>query len=110
MTDTSIGAKVSDKLMSNYFTSLINSFFKILPIRESGEESLPVYIRSLQVQILGCERLIVELNDDPHFITLVSILEYLKDNPDCDVKEVKRQVFRAIDICNKLSNKYSKAV
>jgi len=49
MTDTSIGAKVSDKLMSNYFTSLINSFFKILPIRESGEESLPVYIRSLQV-------------------------------------------------------------
>lgn len=101
---------ISEELLHNYFHSLVNCFFKILPIRESGEKTLPVYIQSLQVELLGCKNLICELENDPGFITLLSILQYLLDNEDCPVPDVKREVFRAISICNKLEGKYAKAV
>ena len=110
MITTSAEVDVSEEMMRNYFSHLVNSFFKILPIREGGGKSLPVYLRSLQVEILGCKKLILELDYDPRFITLSSILEYLIDNPECEVKVVKREVFRAIDICNKLKTQYTEAV
>ena len=108
--DTIIGAPVSDELICNYFHSLVNCFFKILPIRESGEKSLPVYMRSLQAELVGCGELIRALNNDAGFMTLISILQYLIDHPECTVKEVKREVFKAINICNKLEARYIKAV
>lgn len=110
MIDTSIGIPITDELVHNYFESLVNSFFKILPIRESGEETLPIYIQSLQSELLGCKELICELNNNPNFLTLVSILQYLRDNPDCPVQDVKREVFRAIRICNKIKAQHTKAV
>lgn len=110
MIDTIIGVSITDELIHNYFESLVNSFFKILPIRENGETTLPVYIKSLQAELLGCKELICELNNNPNFLTLVAILQYLRDNPDCTVQDVKREVFRAISICNKLKSQYAKAV
>ena len=40
-------------------------------------------------------------------MTLISILQYLIDTPDCPVQDVKREVFRAISICNKLKSRYT---
>lgn len=110
MIETTIGVSISDELVSNYFENLVNRFFKILPIREDGEKTLPVYIQSLQSEILGCKGLIHELNYNSNFLTLASILQYLHDNPDCPVSDVKREVFRAIGICNKIKLGYKKAV
>ena len=110
MIDTVINIPISDEMVCNYFKSLVNCFFKILPIRENGEDTLPIYIKSLQSELLGCKELICELNDDSNFLTLVSILQYLRDNPDCPVQDVKREVFRAIAICNKMKTRYEKAV
>lgn len=110
MIDTVISAPITDEMVFNYFKSLVNCFFKILPIRENGEDTLPVYIKSLQSELLGCKELICELNNDSNFLTLVSILQYLRDNPDCPVPDVKREVFRAIAICNKMKARYDKAV
>lgn len=110
MIDTVIGIPITDELICNYFKSLVNSFFKILPIRENGEKTLPVYIQSLQAELLGSKELIIGLNNNPNFLTLISILQYLRDNPDCPIQDVKREVFRAISICNKLKAQYIKAV
>lgn len=101
---------VSEKLLQNYFQSLVNRFFKILPIRESGEETLIVYMRSLQCELLGCKGLLPILNENSQFLTLASILQYLIDTPDCPVKDVKREVFRAIHICNHLKENYREVV
>lgn len=107
MITTITGQPISKELLENYFKSLVNSFFKILPIKESGEESLTVYMQSLQLELLGCQELITELNDDAGFMTLVSILQYLISNPDCAVGVVRREVFKAISICNKLKARYA---
>lgn len=110
MIDTAIGMPITEKVTESYFKGLVNRFFKILPIRESGEETLPMYVQSLQMELLGCKEFVVALNDDSNLLTLLSILQYIHDNPDCPVADVKREVFRAINICNRLKKQYSKAV
>ena len=106
MIDTSIGRPVSQDLVGDYFRTLVNRFFKILPIRESGEKSLTTYIRSLQIELIGCGSFIEPLETDASYLTLLSILQFLHDNPDVAVVDVKREVFRAIGVCNRLANKY----
>lgn len=104
---TSLGLSVHPVMLENYFHSLVNYFFKILPIRESGENSLGTYMQSLQAELIGCNNFIDLIHDDPLLISLVSILQFLIDHPSCDVSVVRREVFRAISICNKLQKRYS---
>lgn len=104
---TTAGVNIDATMLGGYMRSLVNRFFKILPIRESGEDSLETYMRSLQAELLGCKELIVVIQEDPLFMSLLNILQYLIDNPECSIVVVKREVFRAISICNKLKAKYA---
>ena len=106
MVNTTPGVPIDAEVLHNYFRRLVNHFFKILPMRENDEESLTTYMQSLQVELLGCKGLITAIHDDSNYLTILAILQYLIDNPDCSVSEVKREVFRAISICNKLQSKF----
>ena len=97
---------VSDVLVHKYMKALIGQFYKILPIKESGEPSLGKYMESLQREMIGCKELIVALNHDELYLSLLSILQYLIDN-ECSVSVVKTEVFKAITICKKLKKKYA---
>lgn len=107
---TSAGVPMSNKLLCDYFKTLINRYYKILPLWEDGEKSLKVYMRSLQAEMLGFMGLVDPEHSDPLFVTLLSVLQYLIDTPDCSVAVVKREVFRAINVCNKLNARYSTEV
>lgn len=107
MIQTTIGISMNKVVLNNYLRALINFFFKILPLKEAGERSLGVYMQSLQAELLGCRSLVEAIHEDPLFLSLISILQYLIDNPDCDVASVRREVFRAISICNKLQERYA---
>lgn len=100
--ETTSNTQLDRELVCNYFRNLVNQFFKILPMREADEVSLPIYIESLYIELLGCGGVVAGIKDDASFLTLLSILHYLMDNPDCSVHSTKRQVFKAISICNKL--------
>lgn len=95
------------RIVYQYLDGLIDQFFKILPLREDGEPSLGKYMESLQVEMLGCKSLVVALNYDELYLSLLSILQYLIEN-ECNVETVKREVFKAIDICEKLKEKFRK--
>lgn len=103
--NTNAGVPITTELLRNYFHNLVNQFFKILPMRENEESSLPTYMQSLQVELLGCQELIGDLHNDASYLTLLAVLQYLIDNPSCSVREVKREVFKCISICNKLHAK-----
>lgn len=105
--DTIYGKRIDAKTLHGYLTVLINRIFKILPIREQEEDSLSIYIRSLISEILGCGGLVDTLNNDPDYLTLIAILQYIGDHTANDVRDIRREVFRAISICNKLKAKYS---
>lgn len=99
-----INNEIPNKVLKNYFDALVNSFFKILPIKETEEATLQDYIESLQIELIGCHSLYSSTNYSPLLLSLISILQYLIDN-DCEVRIVKREVFKAISICKKLRNK-----
>lgn len=40
MIQTTVGVPMDATMLNNYFRALVNLFFKILPIMESGESSL----------------------------------------------------------------------
>lgn len=107
MVNTVTGTPVATNLLKNYFHNLVNQFFKILPMRENNEDSLITYMQSLQTELLGCKDFIPEVGENPQYLTLLAILQYLIDNPSCTVVIVKREVFRAISICNKLKSVYA---
>ena len=105
---TTAGVPLSADILWKYLSTLVNLFFKILPIWESGKqaESLNAYMRSLQAELLGCKELIAAIHDDPAFLSLIAILQYLIDNPTLDPLIVKREIFKSISICNKLKARY----
>lgn len=90
-----------------YMRSLVDRFFKILPLWENKESSLPTYLESLQLELVGFNGLMIALDDDKDFVSLLAILQYLIDNPDTSTHTVKREVFRAISLCNKLRARFS---
>lgn len=102
---TAVDIRVPNKMFKNYLTTLVDQFFKILPLKEDGEPSLNEYLRSLQLELIGCHDLIVALKNDAMFLRLICILQYLIEN-DCDIPVVKREVFKAIATCKKLQEKY----
>ena len=97
--------EIPDGMLENYLAALVNQFFKILPIKESGEPSLKDFMRSLQIELIGCKNLMDQLSNDPMYLSLIAILQYMIDN-DCETSVVKREVFKAISICKKLRKKY----
>ena len=103
--NTSVGIPIDNGFLYNYFKALINRFFKILPIKEETPASLQVYLQSLQIELLGCEQLIAAINCDPMYITLLSVIQYLLDHPECSHKTTRREVFNAISACQKLQKR-----
>lgn len=104
---TKTGVSIDSALLRNYFKTLIDSYFKILPMKESGTPTLKAYMNSLQIEMIGCHELVTAIKDDSMYLSLLAILQYFIDNPDCSVGTVKREVFKAITLCNKLVLKYS---
>lgn len=99
---------LDDKVLQNYLGRLVNHVYKILPLREQNEATLKKYMSSLQVELLGCDGLIVALHCDAEFLSLLSILQYFIDRPDETVEVYRREIFKALSICNKLRERYAR--
>ena len=102
---TSLDVPISSELLEKYMKSLVNKFFKILPIMENNEDSIGAYMDSLEVELQGFNALICVINEDPLYISLLSIARWLIDNvsnSDCAYKRIRKEVFHAISICKKL--------
>ena len=99
------GAELPNTLVAKYVKALTGQFYKILPIKESGEPTLCKYMESFQRELIGCKDLIAAFETDELFLSLISILQYLIE-AETDVATVKSEVFKAIRICEKLQKKY----
>ena len=103
--DTTFCSGVDSEALAKYFNNLVNKVFKMLPIYENHEQSLDTYVDSLQCEIEGCRELVVVLQDDPLYISLLSSLAWLRnhfDDEQCEFERIRRMVFNSIDLCKKL--------
>lgn len=97
--------QISDVMFYNYLTLLIDKIFKILPMKENKVSTLSVYLDSLQIEIIGCMNLFPEFKDEPHFITLLSKIQFLSDSNSSN-EIYKREIFNMINIVEKLQAIY----
>lgn len=110
--DTTTYSGVTTGSMEKYFGNLVNKIFKILPILETEESSIKTYLESLQIELEGCREMVVLLNEDPMYISLLSTLTWLNNHigdEACQFKTIRREVFNAISICKKLERQMMKA-
>ena len=110
MIETTIGVLVDEAEIANYFDSLVNKIFKILPIIENREESITVYMESLGVELKGFRSLIPPVGEDPSYLSLLSIFKWLSDNvndSENQFKVIRREVFHAISLCKKMYTHFS---
>lgn len=103
---TVYGTEMGNLVLSDYFASLVNKVFKVLPIREREEATLVTYLDSLAIELMGYESLLPSFSEDGEFISILSTVRYLRDNPDLPVPVVKREVFRMIASCKKIEKRY----
>lgn len=103
---TVYGETIPAELLINRLQKLTNQFYKILPLRENNVDTLPEYMRSLMAEMLGARDLIGALRNDAIYLTLLSILSYLISN-ECDVDTVRREIFKALSLIKKITNKYN---
>lgn len=103
------GGLLPREMVWAYMSRLVGQFFKILPLFENGEPSRNEYMLSLKAELAGCTNLMYALHDDADFLTLLAILQYLLDHSDAlldNQQTVKREVFKAISLCDGLRARF----
>jgi hypothetical protein len=97
---------IDNEFFLNYLNFLIGRVYKILPISESEPETLKSYLDSLILELTGSKDLILKLKKDASFLSLIATLQALSEN-QYSHSEIKREVFKSINIIKKLINKYN---
>lgn len=96
----------SDQNLAIYFERMVGRIYKILPLKESEEDTVGQYIDSLLVEMTGLD-ILEQLNTQAYYTSIVSIVAYLNENVDaCDIAKIRREIFKAINLCKKLQRLY----
>lgn len=96
---------VPPETLSKYFEMLIGKVFKILPLSEDDRQSAKTYLDGLHRELSGLKTLFWVINKEPAFISLLSIINWLKYHildDNCTKAIIKKEVFDAISICEQL--------
>lgn len=101
--------KITDAMADSYVSSLVNKLFKILPLKEENSDTLCAYLKSLQRELCGFNK-IVNGSDCAYIVSIMSVLQYLIDHDESDVGVVRSEVFRAISLCKKIRFKKGASV
>ena len=101
---TKYNTELPGEMLAGALKDLINKIYKILPLKETEEASIAVYIPALIREVMGMNELIEALHEDGRFISLVSILENLSSD-EVDVATTKSDVFKAINIVRLIQRK-----
>lgn len=98
---------IKNDAFCGYLDFLINRVFKILPLKESGDElEFKKYIEKLMISLVGNSTLISEIkSNDGYFIELMNNIEYL-GSQEYTHDECKSIVFDSITLVKKLISRY----
>lgn len=105
MLKTAFHCDIPESTLADYFRILVGKVFKILPMAEESKDSAKVYLTGLRFELRGVKRLLKILRDDPSFVSLLGIITELTWDiceEECTIDVIRREVFQAISICQKL--------
>lgn len=94
---------LSNEVYENYMKLLINKIYKILPLKEEHSPTVPTYIESLLMEMTGNSKLILALQNNGRYISVINTIEALKECEDTQI--CKREVFKCIREIEKLKHR-----
>lgn len=98
---TKYGDIIFPTLLIDYFKTLTNEIYKILPLWEQKCGTLSIYIETLLIELSGANRTI--FLKDKIFLQLISNLEPLMHIQDHKI--YRRQVLKCTNLCKKMIEK-----
>lgn len=101
--NTKYNKEIDDKYIIIYFERLIPKLYKIMPMKESNDVNLGLYIYKLINQLCGGKNLIV---DDSLFVEIIFNLESLQGIQD--IRLHNSIVKENISMCQKIISKLKK--
>lgn len=93
----------------NYFNFLINKTYKILPMKEEGSKTLKAYLESFLRELVGNQKLVSTLVNEPQFITVLNTIQYLISE-EYTIDVCRKEVFKCIRILEHINKKYFEEV
>lgn len=93
--------------LQNYLRSLINKVYKVLPMKEEKCTTLNSYLLSLKNELIGCYELWGVLKDNPQFLAIINIINYLSTE-EYNEATCKREVFKTIHLIENLQKEFAK--
>jgi primosomal protein N'' len=95
---------IANSIAEKGFQQYVGKFFKILPMFEEKCPTLSQYIQSLNREMVGLSHLVIQMENQEEFLTLIATLEGLS-KIDLSVEEVKSDVFKSISILKKMKSR-----
>ena len=93
----------------NYLDAITGRVFKILPMKEQELRGFDVYLRdylsSLAIEMVGASTTFDCLGIDADYIAVVNTVNGLA-SADSDVVQIKREVFKALNLLNKIAGRF----
>ena len=93
----------------SYLDAITGRVFKILPMKEQELRGFDVYLRdylsSLAIEMVGASTTFACLGLDSDYIAVVNTVNGLA-SADNDVIQIKREVFKALNLLNKIAERF----
>jgi len=102
---TTNNSKLPDRLYENYLISLVGKFHKIMPMKEANDITLKKYMRSLLRELKGSNDLIIALDYNAYYMSLINTLQFLIDN-DTNNEVCSVEIKKCISLIKKLITIY----
>lgn len=97
-------AEIDDKVIASNLNRLCNQIYRLLPMREEGEDWIKPLETSL-IEIIGLNDLLGQI---PDFVTLISKMQGMyKIKDDMEFMLFRRTVFECCGLVTKLKKNFS---
>lgn len=98
--ETKYGYEISQEVIKQNMTRLVNQLWKIIPMRENNEDWAR-QLETVKLEVAGLNEIFVQ---DPRFLQLLSKLEGLQIEQDIEFPVYRKTVFEAISLLQECKN------
>ena len=98
--ETKYGYDISQEVIKQNMTRLVNQLWKIIPMRENNEDWAR-QLETVKLEVAGLNEIFVQ---DPRFLQLLSKLEGLQIEQDIEFPVYRKTVFEAISLLQECKN------
>jgi hypothetical protein len=94
--------QLPDETLNAYVKGMTNKLFKMIPMKEQGMESLPLYIQSTLREFVGQKELVERFKHNNEFLTILGVMESLLNQEDFGT--FRSDVFKMINLIERLKS------